>query len=402
MAIKYEAYTKHGQKVKGVLQTESEEDAHGMLAREDLIPYQLRRVRPRPSLVQLMPGLFRPKEQDVIDFTRQLAALLNSGIPLRRALIALQEQTSSLGLREALRQTIQDIETGRRFSEALSRHKSIFPELYLGLLRVGEATGGISPALRQLTANMQRQKTVSSKVKSALVYPGISLAVAFVAGFVLVKYSLPALTGMLSEFGGELPTATRLLISISDVFQTYAIYVAGPIFLLALLFAAGMRTALGRRLRDRVLLSLPVVGGILLGSNMFFLTTTLATLLKAGVSPIEALKLVEQGMGNVVFRARLARIIKRASEGTKLGEAFEEERGFPSILAQAIVTGEMTGNLVNTLTGLSEYYEDVTERSVSGATELIQPAIIMVVAAVVGFVAIAIVSGIYSTMGAVA
>ena len=126
MAIKYEAYTRLGEKVQGVLETDSEEDAYGILEKDELIPYRLRPVRTRRSLVQLAPGLFKPK-QDVIGFTRQLAALLNSGIPLRRALLVQQEQSGSPGLKEALRQIVRDVEAGERFNAAFSKHTSDVP-----------------------------------------------------------------------------------------------------------------------------------------------------------------------------------------------------------------------------------------------------------------------------------
>ncbi len=399
MAIRYEAYTQQGEKVKGVLETDSEEDAYGLLEKDELIPYRLQPVKTRRSLVQIMPGLFKPRPQEVIDFTRQMASLLNSGIPVRRALVVQREQARSPGLKEALRRIIQDIEEGVRFGEAFERHKTVFPEFYLRLLAVGEATGGIPLTLQQLTDTLQRRKSVADKVRKALIYPAISLAVALVAAFVLVTYSLPSLTGLLKDFGGELPVATQLLITVSDGLAAYALFIIVPIVSLGLGTAMASRTEVGKRTRDRFLLQLPVVGTILEGSSMFFLTTTLSTLLKGGVPTIEAMKLAEEGLGNAVYRERLAGVTQRASEGTKLGEAFGEEKGFPSIIAQAIATGELRGSMVDTLAGIAEYYEDLTDRAVSGATELIQPGVIIFVAGIVGFVAVAVISGIYSTLG---
>ena len=318
MAIKYEAYTRLGEKVQGVLETDSEEDAYGILEKDELIPYRLRPVRTRRSLVQLAPGLFKPKPQDVIGFTRQLAALLNSGIPLRRALLVQQEQSGSPGLKEALRQIVRDVEAGERFNAAFSKHTSVFPEFYLRLLTVGEASGGIPLTLQQLTENLQRRKEVGDKVRKALVYPAISLAVAFIAAFVLVTYALPSLTGLLKEFGGELPTPTLILINTSDALQNYSVYIIIPVIVAALLASIATRTARGKRIRDHILLAVPVVGKILVGSNMFYLTTTISTLLKGGVSPIEAMKLAEQGVSNSVMRDRLSRVTVRASEGMKI------------------------------------------------------------------------------------
>lgn len=401
MAIRYEAYTRLGERVEGVLQTASEEDAYSLLGNEQLIAHRLRRVRPRRSLVGLAPGLFRPKPQDIIDFTRQLASLLDSGITLHRALVAQRDQTRSLGLRHALNGIVEEIEGGSRVSDAFSRRSRVFPELYLRLLRVGEATGGLPLALRQLTENLQRRKVVTDRVRRALMYPAISLVVAFVAAFVLVTYSLPALTSLLKEFGGELPYATQLLITVSDGLATYALFVAGPLVGFVALSVLLWRTASGKRLRDRVLLVVPVVGRILSGTAVFYLTSTLSTLLKAGVPPIEALKVAGEGLSNTVYRDAVDDVTRRASEGQKLGQAFGEQRRFPSILAQAIVTGEIQGDLSHALAGLAEYYEDVTDRAVSGATELIQPAVILAVAGLVGFVAVAVVAGIYSTLGAI-
>ena len=143
MAIKYVAYTWLGEKVEGVLDTDSEEDAFERLQQDQLIPYRLRRETHRRSLVQIMPGLFRPATQDVIDFTRQLSSLLRAGVSLRRGLIVQRDATRNLGLKNALRQVIEDVESGNRFLEALDRHPSTFPEFYVRLVRVGEATGGI-------------------------------------------------------------------------------------------------------------------------------------------------------------------------------------------------------------------------------------------------------------------
>ncbi|MBM3934153.1 MAG: type II secretion system F family protein [SAR202 cluster bacterium] len=388
--------------MRGVLRTESEDEAYAILEKDDLIPYRLRPVSTGGfSLVRLAPSLFSPRPQDIIDFTRQLAALLNSGIPLRRGLAAQRDQARNLGLKQALTEIIADIEGGARVHEAFARHTTVFPEFYLRMLRVGEATGGVAFALEQLTQNLRRRKAVTDRVRKALTYPAISLAVALVAATVLVTYSLPTLTDLLREFGGQLPVATRVMIAVSDWLQQYA-FRAGAAA--ATLVAAGLiaqRTHRGKRLRDGFLLRLPVVGKILTASSMFTFSTNMSTLLRAGVSPIEALKLAQEGMGNTVIRDRIARSNQMAVEGMRLGEAFSERNGFPALLEQAIVMGEIRGSLVETLNGLAEYYEDVTELAVGSAMELIQPAIIRMIAGLVGFVAVAVISGIYTTLGTV-
>lgn len=401
MAFKYEAYTQSGAKVVGVLETDSEDAAVEMLEQDNLIPYRLEPVRRRRSFVQVMPSLFQPKTQDILDFSKQMASLIRSGIPLRRALIVQRGQTRNLGLREALRQIVEDIESGVRFSDAIGVHTTVFPDYYVRLLRVAEATGGIAFTLDQLADSLQKRKGVRDRIKRALTYPIISLIVAFVAAVILIKFSLPSLIGLLRDFGGELPPITRMLITVSDAVEAYALIGLLVIGLTIAVVLIGSRTRTGRIIQDTALLKIPVIGGILMGSNMFLLTSNLVTMLDAGVAPIEALRLSGEGLNNVLLHEKLDMVIDEATQGFKLGEAFSKQSVFPPLLSQAIVIGETRGTLTDTLRGLSEYYEQQTERLVSGALELIQPAIIIFVAGIVGFVAVGVISGIYSTIGAV-
>lgn len=398
MAIRYEAYTWSGDKVKGVLDADTEEDAYELLAQEELIPYKLKPIKPRRSFVQLAPSLFQPKPQDIIDFTRQVTSLLSSGIPLRRALMTQLEQARNPGLKEALKQILNDVENGVRLSDAFEKHKTVFPDYYIRLLRVGEATGGVSVMLSQLADIVERRKSVKDKVKAAMFMPAITLVVALVAGVILLTFALPAVVNMLDEFGGELPKITLFVIAIADYSQAYGVFVLIGMAVFA--FAAGLvvRTAIGASVRDHIALRIPIFGGVIMKSNLFSLTTNMVTMLEAGVPVIEALKLTERSMGNTVLKKGLLNVIENASQGVKLGQAFSEEKVFPSLLSQAIAIGELRGSVVDTLRGLSNFYEQQTNRAVSGMTEMVQPLITVAIAVLVGFVAVAVISGIYSTI----
>ncbi len=380
---------------------DTEEVARQLLERDHFIPYRLAQVRALPSLVRLLPFLFKPKPQELIDFSRGLASLLRSGIPIRDALLALRDQSKSLGLKDALRQILVDVESGDRFSDACSRYPALFPGFYVRLLRVGEATGGIPIALQQLTTSMAKRKETQDKVKGALLYPAISLVVAVIAGFILVTYSIPALTKLLKEFGGQLPVATRLLITMSSFLETNQLTIMSTLIGVPLAVAGILRTRRGARALDALLLKMPVIGEVLVRTSMLGVASTLGTLLRAGIPPIESLRLTEEGIGNRVIRDALSRVTDDVSSGTRPGVAFRRESAFPPIFSQGILTGEMAGSLPATLDALAEYYEAETARSIAGATELIQPTVILLVAGAVGFVAVAVVSGIYSTIGSI-
>lgn len=379
----------------------TEEDARQLLQRDQLIPYRLSQVRPRRSLVQIAPSLFLPKPKELIEFTRGLSSLLRSGIPMREGLAILREQSSSLGMKEVLRQIIDDIENGDRFSDACARHPKVFTEFYASLLRVGEASGSMAVSLQQLSETLEKRKTMRDRVKGALVYPVVSLIVAIAVAIILVTYSLPALVGLLTEYGGQLPANTQLLITVSDFVQAYNLHIFVTLGSILLVGGAAVRTRPGARLRDRILLKVPIVSEVLVRSNLFSLTSTYSRLLDAGIPTIESLELSSESLNNVVLRERLALVTQEATSGTRLGPSFRMHWPSPPLLSQAIITGEASGALSEALHGLADYYEQEATRAVSAATELIQPAVILVVAALVGFVATAVISGIYSAIGTV-
>lgn len=383
------------------MDVDREEEAREMLQRDDLIPYELVRVTPLPSLSGLAPILFQPKTQDLIEFTRSLAALIRSGIPIREGLTILRGQGSGLGMREIIRRLIGSIENGSRLSEACANHPRIFSGFYIRLLRTGEATGRMTETLQQLADALIKRKSMRDKVTAALVYPAISMVVAVIVAVVLLVYSLPAIIDLLTEFGGELPLATRLLVEISESFQTYKMTI---FIVLATLIVGGWlvsRTRGGRRIMDRYILKLPVVGGVVMQSNLFNLTATFGMLLLSGIPSMEALRLSKESLGNVILQERLQLIIDDVEGGKRLGPAFSEHWANPPLLSQGIITGEATGDLPGALHNMAEYYEAESTRTISGATELIQPAVILLVAGFVGFVAIAVVGGVYAALDSI-
>lgn len=401
MRVKYEAFTWAGGRVNGEVAAETEAAAYEALRGKHLVPFRLQELRPRRSLVELLPGLFKPKNQEIIDFTRQMSTLLRSGIPIRDALSGLQEGARSLGLRAALGHVRRDIESGMSFSAACARYPSVFPKFYTRLLQVAEASGELSLLLGQITQLLERQKAMNQRVRAALMYPAITLVVAIISLVILVTYSLPALLGLISSFGGELPLTTRLLIQGADLMRSYGIL--GVCLVLAL--SAGMvalrRTKRGTPAWDWALLRVPVVGKVVLLSSIFTLLSNLATLLRSGVAPVESLLLAGRETANTVVRESIGRVAAEVSAGGRLSQAMTGAAPFPPLLAQAIRSGEASGSLAQALEFQAEYYEKELDRAVARAVELIQPLVTVLLAGFVGFVGMAIVSGIYSTLGSI-
>ena len=398
MVVKYVAYTWQGEKVEGVLEVDQKEEARQLLQQDNLIPYRLIRVGSSRSLVQLIPALFPVKVKEHIEFTRGLGSLLRSGIPMRDSLVILRTQTSSMGLKEVLRGIIKDIEGGERFSDACARHPAVFEGFFLRMLRVGEAGGGMDQTMLKLAETMEKRKLARDKVKSALTYPVISLVVAIGVAFILITYSLPSLVELLEEYGGQMPATTALLVSMGDFVGQYRIQLFFGLAASVVVGFVYMRTRLGIRTRDLLLLRMPLVGRVVMENNLFTLTSTLSALMEAGIPSVEALRLSGDSLNNVILRERLILVVEEAERGTRLGPAFQQHWPSPPLLSQGIITGEMSGNLVDTLHGLADYYEYEAGKSVAGLTELIQPAVILLVSLLVGFVATSVISGIYSAL----
>lgn len=401
MRVRYEAFTWAGGLVKGEVEAETEAAAYEALRGEQLVPCRLQELRPRRSLVQVLPGLFRPPSQMVIDFTSQLSTLLRSGVPLRSALIGLRDGSRNLGLRQALRQMLQDIEGGMSFSAAFARHPTVFPMFYVRLLQVAEAAGELSLLLDQIAQLLERQKVIRQRVRSALVYPAMTMGIAIISLLVLVTYSLPALLKLISGFGGKLPLTTRLLMQGAEFLRVYGVYGIGLVLALGAGGVVLRRTDWGARVWDRALLRVPIVGKTVLLSNIFTLISTLGTLLRSGVPPVESLRLAGREASHILVREGVERVVAEVSAGKRLSQAFAGAALFPPLVAQAMRSGEVTGTLPQVVEGLTEYYEKELERAVAQAVELITPVVTLFVAAFVGFVAVSVLSGIYSTLGSI-
>ncbi|MBF8267189.1 MAG: type secretion system protein [Dehalococcoidia bacterium] len=402
MAIDYIAYNSAGDRVAGVVEVDSVEEAEQRLWSSGLLVVQLRRRVEREGsslLVRLFPTFFGVTFKDVVTATRQMETLLRAGVSLPIALRQLRDQTRSPGFKATLGDILAHVEAGERFSTACARHPRVFPPFYLRLLPLAEETGDLPTILNGILHTMERQQSVGSKVKGALVTPAISMVVAFIAGAILITFVLPRLVAMLGEFGGRLPASTRLLLSISDFGQTYGVYTFAALAVALLL--ANMyftRTLQGIRVKDRFMLKAPVLSSIVQASAMFGVCSSLSLLLRAGVPPVAALRSVTTMVGNRIIQEALTRVEAQVTQGMRLGEACQRERDLPLLFANAIANGEQAGSLRQNLEALADYYQTETERVVSMGTTLIQPVLILLISGVVGFIAVSIVSAIYSVI----
>lgn len=395
MVIKYIAYDENGKRVSGTLEIESTERAQEALAAANLIVLSLKKQFRIPPAAELMPTFFGVKQADVITFSREITSLLESGIALLPSLRVLHELTEKKAFKDAILALMREVEEGNSFSQACAKQPAIFSPFYIRLVQVAEETGELPKILREVVANMERQKALIGKIKKALTYPAIVLMVGAVAAFVLTTVALPSLTKLLAEYQAEMPLSTRILIGAGHFSQVYGLYALVTIAVLSLLGWRYIKTPSGRKRWHSATLKIPVVGRILHHSQMARLCSSLTTLLGGGLPTAEAIKLSIYAADNSVFQEGLTAVYGEVLTGSRLEPAIMKQKVFPRLFSQTVGIGEESGSLKTNMAGLATFYEQETDRVAARATDMIEPAMIIIIGGVVGFIGVAIVSAIY-------
>ncbi len=333
---------------------------------------------------------------DIVDFTRQVAIMLNAGLTLIDALEILKKQTTKLPLRKMIEAIDSKIKGGQSFSEALKDYRGNFSNLYISLVKSGEASGKLGEILLRLADNLEKQREFQSKLKGALVYPAIIIIGMFVVMFIMVTFVLPKLLGLYKDFNVELPTSTKILIAVST-FSTKFWPLVLVLVIVGVYFAKKyLTTKAGKKAFDQFALKAPVFGHIISVSALVESTRTLAILIGAGISILDALSIVVDSTDNSVFQEAFANVSRKVEKGQSMGIAFEQEGLFPPILVQMSQVGEQTGNLDDTLLRLSKYFEMESEMAVKTMTTLIEPMILVFLGVGVGFLVMSVITPIYN------
>jgi type IV pilus assembly protein PilC len=399
MAYKYVAYTESGEWVRGTLNVTSEEAAEEALWRSDLIIVSLRRARPRTDLAALMPTFFGVKTRELIVFSRQLATLLESGITILAGLQMLAEETGSKPLQKALLEVSEDVQEGETLSNALKKHSQTFPAIYGRMIEIGERMGNMESVLRQLATYLEKREALTRKLRGAMAYPAFIMSLAIGVVFLMINFTLPGIMGLFGEFEVELPITTRILIAITDFSTAYRTQIVAGAALVVTVLVLYLRTAIGQRHRDTLLLKIPLIGTINVQSNVAQLCHTMSILLKAGLPMSEIMDLIVDTMGNVIIRDAFNRVRTEMLQGHGLSQPIKQEKVFPSLLAQMVRVGEETGTLDTNLETLAIFYEEEADRRIETLTGMMEPALMLLVGGMVMFLAVSVILPMYSMMG---
>jgi len=392
----WEAMIRAGEVKKGVVEAADETSVDARLRTEGLTP---KRIKREAKQIEIRFGSgVTPKDLQI--FTRQLATMIDAGLPLVQCLDILAQQSPNPVFGRTLAQVKSSVEQGATFSDALRKHPKIFDELYVNLIAAGEAGGILDTILSRLAVYIEKAVKLKSQVKSAMIYP-ISILVIAIGVIVLMLWKvIPVFEDMYKNFdGAKLPKPTQVVIKISHGFaDRWYIFIGG---LAALVFGitAMRRSPAGKKWSDGVLLKAPVFGSILRKIAVARFTRTLGTLLSSGVPILDALDICAKTAGNLVVQDAILFARARISEGFDMAAPLAETKVFPPMVVQMIGIGEQTGAMDQMLSKIADFYEEEVDVAVKGMTELIEPIMMAFLGIVVGGLIIAMYLPVFELAG---
>lgn len=386
---------KNGATIKGKIEADNKNKAADYLKSKD---YFIIDISEQEDALKAFSNKYLVKvtENNVVDFTRQLAIMLNAGLTIVDALEILIKQSENIALIGVLKVIDQEVRSGSNFSSALKKFPQYFSNLYISLIRAGEASGKLDEILLKLADNLEKSRSFKSKIKGALIYPVIVIVTMFVVMFVVVTFVIPKLLNLYKDFGVELPLTTQILMIVSNFFQMFWPLIIVGIFFGISALKTYFNTKKGRKQYDQTILKIPVINSIVKMSALVDTTRTFAILIGAGVSILESLEIVIDTATNVVYQEAFQDIYSKIEKGQSLGKSFEDAGIFPPILVQMTTVGEQTGHLDETLLRISTYFEMESELAVKSLVTMIEPAILVVMGLAVGVFVTSVITPIYS------
>lgn len=391
----YKALDKNGKNRKGIVNADSKTAARKKLRSSGKYPVSIwessAKSRKKEDGKRVSLRVFdRLPSKEVHIFTRQLATLLGAKIPLVSSLESLIGQTDNQSLQKIIAQIKESVNEGNTLAGAMGEHPKVFSNIYINMIRAGEASGSLDVVMERLADFGEKQEELKGKLQAALVYPCIMAIICVGVLFILVTYIVPNITQVFLDMDRVLPLPTRVLIGLSDFFKQYWVIV---VVLLVLMVGGGrlfLRSAYGRKKWDRFLLKIPVVGKVLQKIILARFASTLGSLLESGVGLIASLEIVKTIVNNSQVAAVVDDAILQIKEGKSMTGALGNSPWFPSMFVQMIGVGEQAGTLEKMLGKVSDAYEREVESAVMGMTALIEPVMIVGMGGVVGAIILAV------------
>lgn len=402
MLFSYSAKLKTGEITEGALEAPD----RFMLAREirsrGYTPLSITEKN-EDIVAKLLPllGLFsRVSVNEQILFTKNLSEMIKAGLSLSRALSVLKKQTRNPALGKILTSLANDISAGETLSQALSKFPSVFSKLFTSMIRAGEESGNLAGALLDIGTNLEKSHSLTKKIHGALIYPGVIFSAMLIIGVLMFAFVVPTLAGTFKELGVELPVSTRVIIWLGNFFSNNLIL---TFIILAGGFFAGfwlIRARFMAKYIDFLTLKIPIIGQMARELNTARTARTMSSLLLSGVSITRAVEITEDVVQNIYYKKVLNEAKNVIEKGASFSKVFEQNSNlYPIMMSEMIQVGEETGKLSDMLLQIAQFYEEAIENKTKNLSTIIEPVLMIIIGAAVGFFAISMISPLYSILG---
>jgi type IV pilus assembly protein PilC len=349
--------------------------------------------------IKLFDRFFGISLKDKLMFARNLSVMISSGFPLSRAVKNIEEQTKDKRFKKILDDIFAGLQAGSTFADGLAKYPAIFNDLFVNMVRVGEASGNLEEVLDILALQLEKEHELMSKIKGAMTYPAVILVAMVGIAIVMLTYVLPKLTGIFTEMNVDLPKSTQIIIAISDILRNYSYLVAGGFVFLIVFIKIFFSTRFGKKFLSFSMIHIPVVSNLVIKINCARFARIYSSLLKSGVSVVEALRIVSHTLTNYYYEAALLEGIEQIQKGVNLSKVVKKHgKIFPILVSQMIEVGEETGKTEMVLLKLAEFYEDEVEQLTKNLSSIIEPVLMIVIGTAVGFFAVSMITPMYSIM----
>lgn len=394
--FRYVARDTAGKSVRGEIEAPDERALVNILRAKNLMIISIaeRKEGAKKFKLPFMSG--QSPLSELVLFSRQMATMVDAGIPLLQALEILWEQTENKEFRKTLGSVRQAVSAGSSLSQALAKQGDVFPEIFVNMIRAGEESGNLDEILDRLAGYMEKTAKLIAKVKSAMIYPSVVIFMALAITTLLLIKVIPVFKDMYADFDATLPKPTMILIQISDFLKSYIGFILVALIGIVITILQMSRTKKGGYMLDGLKLKLPVFGILIRKVSVSKFTRTLATLLRSGVPILKALEITAKTSGNQIVGEAIMKVRSSIREGENIAEPLRQSKVFPPMVVRMIGVGEKTGELEKMLNKIAEFYEEQVDAAVAGLTSIIEPMIIAFLGVVIGGIVICMFLPIFS------
>ena len=395
--FKYRVMNSDGEKINGTHEANSREEVIDFISGNGYYPLLVEEVKESKNIEFSFNE--KVKIKDLAIFCRQFYTMLDAGVPILTCLKILSDQIQNKKLREAIIKVHEDVETGEVLSDAMRKHKDVFPDLLISLTASGEASGSLDSVMLRMATNYEKENKINNKVKSAMIYPIVLGCVAIIAVVFILVYVMPTFMDIFEGNGTQLPWSTRFLLGLSSSIQNNWIIILFFIIVAGLSLKIFLKTEQGILIVSRLKLKLPVLKKLNEMMIVSRFTRTLSILMASGLPLIKALEIVSEVVGNRIVESAMIQIKDNVMRGESLYSSMKESDMFPSMLYSMIKVGEETGSLDDILNKTADFYDEELESTIQASVALLEPILIVVMGLVIGFIVISIMLPMFDSYG---